>query len=89
VYTAHVSWTIKGMPATTTACDALAALTIDFASGDITRTGFEPLACAEGEFTLPNVPTLITTVKIGSRQLGWKTAKIDPVTGEAALDLTF
>ena len=90
LYTAHVTWTIQGMPPSATACAALPALTLEF-DGSRSRvfTSFRPVACAEGKFTLESLPPTVNMVKLGSRELGWKTAMINTSTGDAALDLTF
>jgi len=88
LYTAHVTWTLDGQPPTTAACDALPELTIEFDdSSSQPRVSYAPVACAEGKFTRENLSTSLDIVKLGSRQLGFKTATIDTSTGAAALDL--
>jgi hypothetical protein len=90
LYTAHVTWTLNAMPPSATACAALPALTIEFDGGRSgVFTSFRPVACAEGKFTLESLPPTIDKVKLGDRELGWKTAMINTSTGDAALDLTF
>jgi hypothetical protein len=89
LYTAHVTWTINGMPPSATACATLAALTLEFDGTRGVFTAFRPVACAEGKFTLGSVPPTVKMVKLGSRELGWKTAMIDTSTGAAMIDLTF
>jgi hypothetical protein len=88
LYTAHVSWTINGMPANATTCAGLPPLTIAFHGAKAgQQIEFRPVACAEGKFTLIQVPTVLTTVKLGTRDQGDASATIDTATGEAALDL--
>jgi len=92
IYAAHVTWTINGMPASATTCAPLPPLTIEFYGATSTGGGqmaFKPVACAEGKFTLVQLPTVIDSVKLGARDLGFRSTTIDTTTGEAALDLMF
>lgn len=85
----QVNWTVDGMPATATACDALGALEITFeGTAALSKPlTFLPLACAEGRFSIDKMPRELGMVKIGDRQIGWQSTEIDATTGSATIDL--
>jgi hypothetical protein len=93
VYPAHVSWTLRGMPATRTTCEATPELEIGFytaISGD-NDLGYAPVPCVAGKFSVDKLPNTFTGVKLG-RAAGdhkWAFTAIDGATGEATLDLPF
>jgi hypothetical protein len=89
VYTAHISWTIGGMPATTAACMSLPDLDLEFHTTDDYWFGFSPVACDQGKFTIDKLPTWYVEATLGPEGDGGTTARIDPTTGIATIDLPF
>jgi hypothetical protein len=87
----HINWTVNGKPASTAACDTRQSLEIDFSTGSDSNAhlGYAPVPCAEGKFTIDKLPMYFNFVQLGERRSLWRSAAIDAVTGEAALDLTF
>ena len=88
----HVSWTVSGMPASSTSCASAPDLQIelDSTSGSA-HLAYLPLPCVEGRFSVDKAPISIDKVSLGRAYggSGWQNAKIDPVTGEASLDLPY
>ncbi len=89
VYTAHVSWTIGGMPATAAACASLPDLDLQFTTTDDYWFGFSPVACDQGKFTIDKLPTWYVEASLGPEGDGATSARIDPTTGIAMIDLPF
>lgn len=90
----HVTWTVGGMPANATTCDAAPDLMIQFvATSPATnpRLGYAPVPCAEGEFSIDKLPIAFTLVGLGPRGLDLQPAMpamIDDA-GDASIDLMF
>jgi hypothetical protein len=94
VHPVHVTWTLRGMPASQTTCAAALDLQIGFydkADPGASALGYAPVPCIEGKFTVDKLPTSYTSVKLGrdSGDHTWEWAMIDGTTGDAALDLPF
>lgn len=90
VYTAHVTWTLKGAAASTATCSSSPDLDITFGSAS-DSFGFSPVPCVEGKFTIDKLPLRyanVSLVRTGS-QTGGASGLIDRSTGLAALDLPY
>jgi len=90
VHAVSVSWTVGGAPADTTVCNPAWHLEITFRGPDTTPfsdLSFAPVPCEEGRFTIDKLPLSYTTVTLGDARSGWRTARIDPATGAATIDL--
>ncbi|HEU4734551.1 MAG TPA: hypothetical protein VFT22_41960 [Kofleriaceae bacterium] len=89
----QVNWTVNGQPASRTACAAsadLENLQVDLDAPDTEinpHLAFSPVPCEEGRFNVDKLPTSFDRVRVGNRPLGWQSARLDAVTGEATLDL--
>jgi hypothetical protein len=88
-YVAHISWTIGGKQATTATCASLPDLDLQFMTTDQYYFGFSPIACDQGKFTIDKLPTWYVETSIGPEGDRGTTARIDPTTGVATLDLPY
>jgi hypothetical protein len=61
----HVTWTVSGAPASPTSCAAAPDLVLELRSESGLHFEFEPVPCAEGEFTIDRLPTEYDTVQLG------------------------
>jgi hypothetical protein len=61
----HVLWTVSGAPASATTCTAAPDLLLDLRSRNGPHLGFEPVPCAEGEFTVDRLATDYDSVDLG------------------------
>ena len=86
-YTAHITWTIAGQPATQAACAMRGDLDLDFYTSDDYWFGFSPIACDQGKFSIDKLPKAYVEVTLGPQGQGGTVARIDQVTGTAVLDL--
>ena len=93
----HVTWTVGGMPANATTCDAALDLEIQFVATSPAanpRLGFAPVPCAEGKFSIDKLPIAFTLVGLGPwgidrlPTMPAMPAMIDDA-GDAAIDLMF
>jgi hypothetical protein len=92
VHAAHVSWTLRGMPASLTTCEATPELQIGFyPKGTAQELGYAPVPCVAGKFTVDKLPVTYTGVKLGraTSDHRWESTTIDGVTGDATIDLPF
>lgn len=81
-----VTWTISGMPVTATACAGFATFFLEFdGPGYGDSFEFEPVPCAEGQFTIDKIPSRFMQVAIGTDN-GFFPAPIG-ADGTAAIDL--
>jgi hypothetical protein len=88
---AHVSWTVSGMAAGAASCTAARDLRIQLNNADVIGgLAYAPVPCEAGKFSIDKLPLDYTFVWLG-RESGLNpiAATIDPVTGEAALDLPY
>lgn len=88
---AHVSWTVGGMAAGAASCTAARDLRIQLNNADVIGgLAYAPVPCEEGRFSIDKLPLDYTYVWLG-RESGLDpiAATIDPVTGEAGLDLPY
>jgi hypothetical protein len=61
VYDVHITWTIDGQSPSGATCN----LSINFSNGNYKDDfGYLPLPCAEGEFSIPKLPTDYATVEL-------------------------
>jgi hypothetical protein len=66
VRTIHVTWTIRGMPASSTTCGATPNFYILFSSPEVSDAyGYEPVPCASGLFTIDKLPKRFNAVELG------------------------
>ncbi|HSD90916.1 MAG TPA: hypothetical protein VLB44_25505 [Kofleriaceae bacterium] len=66
VRTIHVTWTIRGMPASSTTCATTPNFYILFSSPQVSDTyGYEPVPCAAGLFTIDKLPKRFNAVELG------------------------
>lgn len=86
VRSARVSWTIRGMPATTALCAATPSFYILFYAGPGDTFGFEPVPCATGLFSIDKLPKRFVSVEIGVDG-GYSDDKAFDSQGNAAFDL--
>lgn len=87
VYTVHVSWTLRGQPASATTCAAANDLVVDFGG-----FGFAPVPCSEGKFSVDKLPVFYSQVSVfreDSASPGGATAEIPRDTGLVAVDLPY
>jgi len=92
VHPVHVTWTLRGMPASRTTCGGTLDLQISFAmDAGIDDLAYAPVPCIEGKFTVDKLPNWYTQTRLGraTSNPAWQSAKIDGVTGDAMLDLPF
>jgi hypothetical protein len=61
----HITWTVRGAPASVTSCVTDPDLRIDFVSRSGPRFGFEPVPCVQGKFTVDVLATDYDTVLLG------------------------
>lgn len=90
--TVHALWTLRGMPASTATCGAAPSLTITFVppGGFGERMSYSPVPCVEGAFTIDKLPTSYDLVELVTVSGGPpQSANVDPMTGEAKLDLPY
>jgi hypothetical protein len=79
----HVTWTINGSAADATSCASSPDLDIYFYTAhEGSNWGYAPVPCREGRFTVDKLPTWFDEVELAG---AWGT--IDPMTGEASIDL--
>jgi hypothetical protein len=87
--TVHVTWTVNGQPASMTSCGGLSNLTLQLGDVSIPQLDWYTAAapCADGAFSVSNVPTDLDTVFIydGVTHLIGSAAIAN---GSATLDLT-
>lgn len=89
-YTVHLRWTIGGQPATSVTCAPAPDLLVEFSAGDAPGFGFAPVPCKAGLFTLDHVSRTIDKVSLGPAHMPTtQSAMLDPITGEATIDLSF
>ncbi len=81
-----VTWTIRGMPASTTTCAQTPDFFIYFQSPS-DRFGFAPVPCNQGSFFVDKLPKRYTQVEIGADGRFDDFTIIDPQTGTAKFDL--
>ena len=87
VRTVHVTWTIRGMAASTASCGSSQSFYLMFASENIRDTfGFEPVPCSSGLFSVDKLPTRYISVEIGVDG-AWAEDKTLDAQGSAAFDL--
>lgn len=87
VRTVHVTWKIRGAPASATTCAATPNFFIMFSSPSRTDTyGYEPVPCASGLFTIDKLPTRFNAVELGVDG-GYSEATVFDSQGNAAFDL--
>lgn len=87
VRTAHVTWTVRGVPASANACAITPNLAVRF-RGPYTDFGFAPVPCRNGSFFVDKFPTMYTSVEVGpATSLTLTSAPINPETGEAFVAL--
>jgi hypothetical protein len=86
----HVSWTVKGQPASASTCATNPNLDITFLGTSGDQFGFAPVPCMEGKFTVDKMPKRYAQVSLEPDCL-CKTADTDVFdsTGSATLDLSF
>jgi hypothetical protein len=85
----RVDWTVRGLPASATSCEPSWTLEIQFrssSSGD-RELVYAPVPCELGRFSIDKLPRAYDSVTLGSRRAVSANGTIDPVTGEAQLDL--
>ena len=90
--TVHAEWTVRGMAAGTDTCAAAPSLTITFLAprGIGERMSYSPVPCIEGVFTIDKLPMSYDEVELGKASGGPPaSANVDPMTGEAKLDLPY
>jgi hypothetical protein len=85
----HITWTVSGAPASPTSCAAAPDLLLDLQSRSGPHLGFEPVPCAEGEFTVDRLPTDYDAVQLGrASDRALQRAAID-AAGNAMLNLPY
>jgi len=89
VYTAHISWTIHGALASAQTCASLPGLDLQFFTSDDYFFGYSPIACDQGKFTITKLPTWYMKVSIHPAGDQGTFTRIDPTTGDAAVDLPY
>lgn len=62
--TISATWTITGMTASTTACNGIDHLEVDYLSGGAVLGGFAPVPCNSGKVHFDKLPANIDTVRI-------------------------
>jgi len=88
VHRVMTTWTVRGQPASDTACARTKELFIRFESLD-DHVGFSPVPCNIGQFVVDKLPRPFTRVKLGIYKDGpWRATSIAS-SGSAALDLPF
>lgn len=83
-----VKWTIDGVAASVTSCDAHPDLYVQFdgsAYGDVVR--YEPVVCSQGQFNVDKVSKRYQQVELGFTGRNASVQPIDPVTAQAQFDL--
>lgn len=86
----HAIWTLSGAPATQTTCAAAPDLVIRIESSFDGQLSFAPVPCFAGKFTVDLLPRSFDHVELGSETGGRRSkAAVDPVTGDAELDLPY
>src|SRR5690349_7909926 len=65
VRSVHVTWTIRGAPASATNCAPTPSFYVLFASPQVNDTyGYEPVPCESGLFTVDKLPRRFVSVEI-------------------------
>jgi len=83
----HVTWKIRGNPASTATCAATPNFYVMFSSPARTDTyGYEPVPCASGTFTVDKLPKRFNAVEIGVDH-GYSEDMAFDANGNAAFDL--
>ncbi len=86
VRSARVTWTIRGMPASSTTCGATPSFYILFHAQPGDSFGFEPVPCAAGLFSIDKLPRRFVSVEIGVDG-GFEDDKAFDSQGSASFDL--
>jgi hypothetical protein len=83
----RITWTIRGAPATESACAQTPDLYLMFSGTSISDTfGYSPVPCKAGLFTVDKLPRRYVSVEIGVENRFAETAAID-ANGNVAFDL--
>lgn len=86
----HVSWTVSGAPANSTSCAAAPELAIEFDSATEGHLSYAPVPCIAGKYTMDLLPRSFDHVALGREDDRERIdTKVDPVTGDAMLDLPY
>lgn len=87
VRSVRVTWTIRGMPATSFTCSASPNFYVMFSSPERSDTyGYEPVPCPSGVFSVDKLPTRFNAVEIGIDG-GYSEATTFDAQGHAMFDL--
>ena len=89
VHAIHVTWTVRGNPASDVTCVNAPDLDIEFTSNAQDDLGFAPVPCRQGKFTIDKLAVWYDIVALGLDRYGGKTAVIDRTTGNATIDLPY
>lgn len=83
----RVTWTIRGMPASASACTTTPDFYVMFAGTAINDTfGYAPVPCMAGLFTVDKLPRRFVSAEIGADNRFEETKAID-ANGNVAFDL--
>lgn len=85
----HVTWTLKGQPASVQTCANSPNLEVHFSSGTTNGFGFSPVPCVQGVFTVDKLPNWYIRVSVfrDGTDYGGAVTYIDK--GTAAVDLAY
>jgi len=92
IRTVRAEWTLRGLPASAQTCAAAPSLTISFwgPGGLGGSLAYSPVPCVEGVFTIDKLTTSFVEVELGKASGDTRvSANVDPMTGEAKLDLPY
>jgi hypothetical protein len=81
-----VTWMIRSMPATPQTCSASPDLFINFYSSQRPITGFAPVPCMAGQFSIDKLPRDYDQVEVGVENQ-WSQQTIITSAGTATLNL--
>lgn len=81
-----VTWTVRGMAASSVTCAGTPDLGIVFTGSPTQQLGYSPVPCAVGQFTIVKLPRSYTQVELG-RDGGFGTVKSIDSTNMVAFDL--
>ena len=85
----HVSWTVRGMPASATTCSNSPDLEIEFYDDQEFAHGYAPVPCSAGFYTIDKLPTRFYRVRMALIDTdGGGRADID-ASGNATVDLPY